>query len=170
MEQNSYWAGQQRKIIDQMAREGLINNRKDLSFTLTDKTFVINGLVQSGDVFERYRREYVPADADDNWSWNYPGVPGYYSAEANRYRNSDAYYRSSSEERQRLEAERDKKLVADLMQDGLITDPNNVTFTLTDKKVTINGKKQSDKMYKKYKEKYMPGNTGTNWSWNYSHH
>src|SRR6185503_2122730 len=73
MEQNAYWAGQQRKIIDQMQREGLINNRKDLSFTLTDKTFVINGVVQSGDVFERYRHEYVPADAGDNWTWNYPG-------------------------------------------------------------------------------------------------
>ena len=170
MEQNAYWAGQQRKIIDQMQREGLINNRKDLSFTLTDKTFVINGLVQSGDVFERYRHEYVPANAGDNWSWNYPGVPGYYSAEANRYRNSDAYYQSRSEKRQRVEAERDKKLVADLMQDGLITDPNNVTFTLTDKKLSINGKKQSDEVYKKYKDKYMPDNTGINWSWNYSHH
>ncbi len=52
--QKKYWAAQQRKIIDEMAREGLINDRKDLSFTLTDKTFVINGLVQSNEVFQRY--------------------------------------------------------------------------------------------------------------------
>ena len=170
MEQNAYWAGQQRKIIDEMQREGLINNRTDLSFTLTDKTFVINGLVQSNEVFQRYRQEYVPADAGDNWDWNYPSTPGNYSAYGNRYRNSGAYYQAQGGERRRLQAETNKKLVADLLQDGLITDPNNVTFTLTDKKLTINGKKQSDEVYKKYKDKYMPDNTGTNWNWTYSHH
>jgi bla regulator protein BlaR1 len=170
MEQNAYWAGQQRKIIDQMQREGLINNRKDLSFTLTGKTFVINGMVQSGDVFERYRHEYVPADAGDDWAWNYPGPPGYYAAYANGYRNSEAYYRQNGAERQRVEAERDKKLVADLLQDGLITDPNNVTFTLSNKKLEINGKKQSAELYQKYKEKYVPNDSGGDWSWTYSNH
>ncbi|HZY36998.1 MAG TPA: M56 family metallopeptidase [Mucilaginibacter sp.] len=170
MEQNAYWAGQQRKIIDQMQREGLINNRKDLSFTLTDKTFVINGMVQTGDVFERYRHEYIPADAGDNWTWNYPGPPGYYPAYANGYRNSGEYYRRTAAERQRLEAERDKVLVADLLQDGLITDPNNVTFTLSNKKLEINGKKQSAELYQKYKEKYVPNDSGGDWSWTYQHH
>lgn len=167
MEQNAYWAGQQRKIIDQMQREGLINNRADLSFTLTDKTFVINGLVQNGEVFQRYRQEYVPANAGDNWDWNYPSTPGNYSANAKRYRNREAYNRQNGEERQRVQ---DKKLVADLLQDGLITDPNNVTFTLGDKGLKINGKRQSDELYKKYKEKYQPDNTGTGWNWTYSHH
>jgi hypothetical protein len=73
-------------------------------------------------------------------------------------------------ERRRLEAERDKKLVADLLQDGLITDPNNVTFTLDDKQVTINGKKQSDEIFQKYKDKYLPLNAGSGWNWTYSHH
>ncbi len=170
MEQQAYWADQQRKIIDQMQREGLITDRNDISFTLTTKTFVVNGLVESGEVFERYRREYVPDDAGDNWNWNYHNIPGDYSADANGYRNSSAYYRQSSEERQRVEAERDKKLVADLLQDGLITDPNNVTFTLSNKKLEINGKKQSDDIYQKYKEKYLPNDSGGDWSWTYSHH
>jgi len=169
MEQNSYWAAQQRKIIDEMAREGLINDRKDLSFTLTDKKFVVNGEVQSGEVFQRYRQEYVPADAKDNWTWSYNG-PGSYPTDAYRGRDWDAYSRQMAADRQRVEAERDKKLVADLLQDGLITDPKNVSFTLTDKKLTINGKKQSGEVYKKYKDKYMPDNSGTGWSWNYSHH
>ncbi len=170
MEQNAYWAGQQRKIIDEMQREGLISNRKDLSFTLTDKTFVVNGLVQNGEIFKRYRHEYVPADAADNWTWNYPGPPGYYQAYANGYRNYGAYYQAQGAERRRQQEEIDKKLVADLLQDGLITDPNNVTFSLTDKRITINGKTQSDEVYKKYKEKYRPNSTGTNWTWSYSHH
>jgi len=161
--------GQQRKIIDEMAREGLINYRDDVSFTLTTKTLVINGIVQSGEIFQRYRQDYVPADADDSWTWNYNG-PGSYPANAYRSRDWDAYSRQTAAERQRVEAERDKKLVADLLQDGLITDPNNVTFTLSDKKIEINGKKQSEELYNKYKDKYMHNNTGGTWGWNYQHH
>jgi len=167
--QQRSWLARERKIIDQMQREGLIDNPKELSFTLTDKTFVINGLVQNGGVFERYRHEYVPADAGNNWTWNYTG-PG--SPPTNVYpsRDWDAYSRQSAAERQRVEAERDKKLVADLMQDGLITDPNNVTFTISNKKLEINGKKQSAELYQKYKGKYVPNDSGGDWSWTYSHH
>jgi bla regulator protein BlaR1 len=170
IEEQAYWVGQQRKIIDQMQQEGLINDRNNVSFVLTDKNFMINGMVQSDEVFQRYHQEYVPANASDNWTWNYNSAPRNYSAYANGYRNSGSYYQARGKERQRLQAETDKKLVADLLQDGLITDPNNVSFTLTDKKLTINGKKQSDEVYKKYKDKYVPNNTGSNWSWNYGHH
>jgi len=168
--QQKFWAGQQRKIVDQMQREGLIENRKDLSFTLTDKTFVINGIVQNGEVFERYRHQYVPANAGDNWDWTYNNYPGNPPKDSWRSQDWDAYSRRSAEERQRLDNERDKKLVADLVQDGLITDPKNVTFSLSYDKLMINGKKQSDDVYKKYKDKYMPDNTGTGWNWTYSHH
>jgi len=168
--QQKFWAGQQRKIVDQMQREGLIENRKDLSFTLTDKTFVINGIVQNGEIFERYRQQYVPANAGDNWTWTYNNYPGNPPADTWRSQDWDAYSRRSAEERQRLDNERDKKLVADLVQDGLITDPKNVTFSLSYDKLMINGKKQSDDIYKKYKDRYMPNNTGTGWNWTYSHH
>jgi len=40
----------------------------------------------------------------------------------------------------------------------------------TDKKLTINGKKQSADIYQKYKDKYLPDNNGTNWSWTYQNH
>jgi len=170
MERQAYWAGRQRKMIDQMQREGLITDRNDISFTLTTKTFVVNGLVENGEVFERYRREYVPADAGDNWNWNYNSTPGDYRAYANSYRNSGARYQISAADRQRVEAERDKELVADLLQDGLIADPNNVTFTLSNKKLEINGKKQSVELYQKYKEKYVPNDSAGDWSWTYSHH
>jgi bla regulator protein BlaR1 len=169
-EQQRYWTGQQRRIIDEMAREGLVNDRNNVSFTLTDKTFVINGLVQPNEIFQRYRQEYVPVHAGENWNWNYNNNPGNYPTDAYGSRDGQAYNRQMEAERQRREAETDKKLVADLLQDGLITDPNNVTFTLNDKAVTINGKKQSDEVYKKYKEKYMPHSAGSGWSWTYSHY
>jgi len=98
------------------------------------------------------------------------GTQGYYSANANGYGNRQAYNQANAGEQNRLTAERDKKLVADLLRDGLITDPNNVTFSISDKKLTINGKTQSDDIYKKYKDKYVPGNTGSGWNWTYSHH
>ena len=171
MEQQAYWAEQQRKMIDQMQREGLITDRDNISFTLTTKTFVINGLVQNGEVFERYRREYVPADAGDNWNWNYHNIPGDYSPYGNNsYRNSGSSYRLRGEEERQKRTEIDKKLVADLMQDGLITDPNNVSFSMTDKKFIVNGKTQSADIYQKYKDKYRPDSSGTDWSWSYSHH
>jgi len=74
------------------------------------------------------------------------------------------------EEERQKRTEIDKKLVADLMQDGLITDPNNVSFSMTDKKFIVNGKTQSADIYQKYKDKYRPDSSGTDWSWSYSHH
>ena len=155
--QKRYWDDQQRKIIDEIKREGLVNNETVFSFSLSDKRFVINGVVQSDEVFKKYYREYVSANAGHNWDWSYH----------NRW---DAHSDSLRDERNRVEAERDKKLVADLLQDALINDPKNVTFTLSDKKLEINGKKQSEELYNKYKDKYLPNNTGSNWSWTYSHH
>lgn len=155
--QKKYWDARQWKLMDEVKRDGLAGNHIVYSFSLSDKQFVINGAVQSDEVFKKYYREYAPANPGPHWEWGYQ----------NRW---DANSDSLRNERDRVEAERDKKLVADLLQDGLITDPNNVTFTLTDKKLTINGKKQSENIYSKYKDKYMPDNTGSNWNWTYSHH
>jgi beta-lactamase regulating signal transducer with metallopeptidase domain len=169
-EQKRYWAGQQRKIVDEMMREGLVNDRNNVSFTLTDKTFVINGVVQSDEVFQRYHQEYAPAHTGDNWNWNYVNTPEVFSTNGWRSEDWDAYSRQQSEERRRSQDETDKKLVADLLQDGLITDADDVTFTLNYKEVTINGEKQSDAIHKKYQDKYMPATAGNGWNWTYSHH
>jgi bla regulator protein BlaR1 len=155
--QKKYWDGQQWKLIDEIKRDGLANNETVFSFSLSDKRFVINGAVQSDEVFKKYYREYAPANPGPNWDWSY-------------YNRWDAYSDSLRNARNKAQAEIDKKLVADLLQDRLITDPNNVTFTLNDKAVTINGKKQSEEVHKKYKEKYMPANYGSGWNWTYSHH
>ncbi len=156
--QKKYWDGQQWKLMDEVKRDRLIaDDATVFSFSLSDKQFVINGAVQSDEVFKKYYREYAPANPGNNWDWSYH----------NRW---DAHSDSLRVERNKIEAERDKKLVADLLQDGLITDPKNVTFTLSDKGLKINGKKQSDELYKKYKDEYLPNNTGSNWSWTYSHH
>ncbi len=136
----------------------------------TNKWDQMTGLKNSSD-FSGSATGVFQGKENTNSSYNNKGYNNKaYSASANNYNRWDAYSDSLRNERNRVEAERDKKLVADLLHDGLITDPNNVTFTLNDKTVTINGKKQSDEVCKKYKEKYMPANYGSGWNWTYSHH
>lgn len=55
--------------------------------------------------------------------------------------------------------ENTQALIGLLQQDGLITDPENFTFELSNKKLEINGKKQSDALHQKYLE-WQEGRTG----------
>ncbi len=86
------------------------------------------------------------------------------------YAHAEGGYKKANDARQKHWEEQEKKLVADLLHDGLITDPKNVSFSLSKEKLMINGKKQSDDIYKKYKEKYAADMNGTTWNWTYSHH
>jgi hypothetical protein len=47
-----------------------------------------------------------------------------------------------------------KKIESELLRDGLIEDPNNFSFELTDKKLKVNGKRQAKHLFEKYKELY----------------
>jgi bla regulator protein BlaR1 len=165
------------EIGAELVRDNLVNDKNLFSYKLSRDEFLIDGVRQSDEFHRRIVDKYFKPD--DQFDINYIGRdPGSYadetrknySSETNRYHNSDAYYQSLAEEQKRAEDKIDKKLVADLLQDGLITDPKNVSFTLNDKSMIVNGQKQSDEMYKKYKEKYRAGNTSSGWSWNYSNH
>jgi bla regulator protein BlaR1 len=164
-------------IAYELIRDNLVSDKNHFTYKLSKDELLIDGVKQSDELHRRIVDEHFKPD--DNFNLNYifrdPGSNGAqksYRAEEDSYssRYLEVHNRQMEAERQRLEAERDKKLVADLLQDGLITDPNNVTFTLTDKEVIINGKKQSDAVQKKYKEKYMSATAGSGWSWTYSHH
>ncbi len=153
-----------------------MKDKNHFTYKLSKDELLIDGVKQSDELHRRIVDEHFKPD--DNFNLNYtlrdPGSNGpqkSYRAGQDSYgsRDWDAYSRQTAAERQQLEAERDKKLVADLLQDGLITDPKNVVFTLTDKEVIINGKKQSNEIFQKYKEKYEP-NASSGSSWNYSHH
>lgn len=52
-----------------------------------------------------------------------------------------------------------QELASVLVEDGLIDDPDNFTFELREKKLEVNGKKQSDATHEKYLEWYY-GSTG----------
>jgi bla regulator protein BlaR1 len=163
-------------IAYELLRDNLVSDKNHFTYKLNKDELLIDGVKQSDELHRRIVDEHFkPAD---NFNLNYtlqdPGSNGpqkSYRAGQDSYssRDWDAYSRQTAAERQRVEAERDKKLVADLLQDGLINDPKNVVFTLTDKEVIINGKKQSEEIFQKYKEKYTP-NASSGSSWNYSHH
>jgi len=163
-------------IAYELIRDNLVTDKNHFTYKLSKDELLIDGVKRSDELHRRIVDEHFKPD--DNFNLNYvfrdPGSNGVqksYRAGQDSYssRDWDEYSRQTAAENQRLEAERDKKLVADLLQDSLITDPKNVVFTLTDKEVIINGKKQSDEIFQKYKKKYTP-NASSGSSWNYSHH
>lgn len=94
-----------------------------------------------------------------------------YSADSYQYGSASADYQLLNKERQKYWAEQQKKMIADLLKDGLITDPKNMSFSLSDKKLIVNGKEQSEDIYQRYTQKYNPNkDKGGHWNWNYSNH
>jgi bla regulator protein blaR1 len=185
------------KIAYELLKENLVKDKTYFTYKLSRDEFSIDGIKQPDELRRRIVDEFFKPDDDFNIGYIFkdPDIygrsesrynksstdyqrqseerqnnPGSYPTDAYRSRDWEAYNRQMAAERQRLETERDKKLVVDLLQDGLVTDPKNVTFTLDDKQVTVNGKKQSDEVFQKYMEKYMPHNAGSGWNWTYSHH
>ena len=167
---------QSNEIAYELIRDNLVTDKNHFTYKLNRDELLIDGVKQPEELHRRIVDEHFKPD--DRFNLNYisrdPGpydYPKTYRAGQDAYnsRDWDIHSRQTAAERQRMEVERDKKLVADLLQDGLITDPKNVVFTLTDKDLTINGKKQSDEIFQKYKENYTP-NAGSGSSWTYSHH
>jgi bla regulator protein BlaR1 len=173
------------EIAYELLKENLVNDKTYFTYKLSRDEFSIDGIKQPDELRRRIVDEFFKPDDDFNIGYTFKD-PGIYGGSYSRYNKSstarsyptdvyrsrdwEAYNWQMAAERRRLEAERDKKLVADLLQDGLLPDPQNVTFTLNDRQVTINGKKQSDEVFQKYKEKYLPRNAGSGWNWTYSHH
>jgi len=60
-------------------------------------------------------------------------------------------------------------LLEDLKKDKIISDDGNVKMSLTSKELIVNGKRQSDEIFQKYKKKYIPADASDSWTWTYSH-
>ena len=151
------------EIAAELIRDNLVSDKNHFTYNFSRDGLVIDGVRQSDELFHRILSKYFKPD--DNFNLSYVcRDPG------SNYRNPESFYRSLGVERRRTQDSIDKQLVADLLQDGLITDTKNVVFTLNYKEVIVNGKRQSDEIFQKYKEKYMPANAGSDWNWTYSHH
>jgi len=62
-----------------------------------------------------------------------------------------------------------KKILADLDKDRLISNHNHISFLLNNNEFILNGKKQSDEVFQKYKKKYYPQKAGETWTWSHSY-
>jgi hypothetical protein len=58
-----------------------------------------------------------------------------------------------------------KQILADMLNDGLISSTANLAFKLSNKEFVINGKTQPDDIYQKYRGKYVPAGAGPGWAW-----
>ncbi|MES2276429.1 MAG: M56 family metallopeptidase [Bacteroidota bacterium] len=58
-----------------------------------------------------------------------------------------------------------KQILADMLNDGLISSTANLAFKLSNKEFVINGKTQADDIYQKYRAKYVPAGAGAGWAW-----
>jgi bla regulator protein BlaR1 len=85
------------------------------------------------------------------------------------YKNNDYSTRPDIQRAKARELAAQGAIIADLLKDRLITDGNHISYTLSDKEFILNGEKQSDEIFNKYKKKYMPENPGDNWTWSHTY-
>ena len=139
-------------ITADMLKDGLIQSTS-CYFTLNDSVFIVNGKKQPEAVFEKYKQKYAHPIG---------GVPFY----AERYGH---YYTRRDTARRAAELATLKAITADMLKDGLITQTHKLSFALSGTSFTINGQKQPQGIFEKYKRKYVPAVSGPNWTWSHTH-
>ncbi|MGZ3874095.1 MAG: M56 family metallopeptidase [Mucilaginibacter sp.] len=65
--------------------------------------------------------------------------------------------------------ERRDKVISEMISDGLITSKNNLSFKISTSEFIVNGKKQPDAIYQKYRAKYVKIVKNGEWSWLYNY-
>ncbi|HEY4327166.1 MAG TPA: M56 family metallopeptidase [Mucilaginibacter sp.] len=113
-------------------------------------------LILADSVNKAYHKTPVPTPPGATYPRPYPIHP--------------SYTPESMRERALKDSIANATITADLMKDGLITDPGNLVFKLTDEEFILNGKKQDDAIFQRYKRKYVPAGNSTNWTWTHSIH
>jgi hypothetical protein len=98
-----------------------------------------------------------------------PHANGYVQPYAHRYDSSRYYHNQDVERRKAAEKVAQQAIIADMLKDGLITQTRQLSFVLSGTSFTINGKKQPQDVFEKYKQKYVPANGGPGWTWSHSH-
>jgi len=65
--------------------------------------------------------------------------------------------------------ERRNKIIAEMITDGIIQSKDNLSFKISTSEFIVNGKKQSDDVYQKYRSKYVKIVGNGEWSWLYNY-
>ncbi|WP_353720547.1 hypothetical protein [Dyadobacter sp. 676] len=69
----------QEQIIEELSSAGLVKDKNDLSFKLTDDELIVNGEKQPADLHQKLKAKYLKSDAGKGFEmyYNYNGRWGY---------------------------------------------------------------------------------------------
>ncbi|TWJ00629.1 beta-lactamase regulating signal transducer with metallopeptidase domain [Mucilaginibacter frigoritolerans] len=177
-------ADQTNSIISDMINDGIVISRDNLSFKIGTDEFVVNYKKQPEDIYKKYRTKYVPDQQSGDWTWYYQfdqdkyaainkssrlyeHVANQYSETANAYNARAADYYSRTEDDAKTDADRTNSMISDLMKDGIITSPKDLSFKIGNNGFIVNYKKQAEEIYQKYRAKYVADKQNGNWGWYY---
>lgn len=94
---------------------------------------------------------------------------GYSHSYSSSYSLDKSYTREGQQELIDRANKTTKRILADMLNDGLIENDKNVSFKLSNKGFFINDEKQSEAVFQRYEKKYNPEiNTNGEWSWTYN--
>ena len=94
-----------------------------------------------------------------------PARPAYYPQDV--YNPSSPAYKAYATIK---DDHRRDNIISEMKKDGIITTTDNLSFKISTGEFIVNGKKQPDDVYKKYRAKYVKATGGHNeWSWMYNY-
>jgi hypothetical protein len=67
------------------------------------------------------------------------------------------------------DAERRKQAIDDMLKEGIISTRDNLSFKLSTEEFIVNGKKQPDDIFLKYRARYVKMTGHNEWSWYYNY-
>lgn len=159
-------------IAADLLDDGIITDKYNLSFKLSGKTFIVNGIKQEEDVFKRYAARYVPEEhMGSGWTWSHvvtdknAGKGNTKVVHAKPPYSRDMYRLLEKKQQILVDA-----ITNDMMHDGIITQARSMDFTISARSLIVNGKKLDDATCRRYMAKYSPAGHSADWSWGHSNH
>jgi beta-lactamase regulating signal transducer with metallopeptidase domain len=150
-----------RSIISDMMQDGIITSANDLSFKIGRDEFVVNYQKQPEDIYQKYRAKYVGDQPDGDRIW-------YYGFDKDKYKPAGNNYKASAVAK--TDSDRVKNIISDLMNDGIITSLDGLSFKIGTDEFVVNYQKQPDAVYQKYRVKYVATqySGSEDWIWYYN--
>lgn len=172
----------EKAMINELISDGIIQSANNLSFKISTRDFIVNGKRQPGDVYQKYLSQFInelaTPDGIRAWLYNFddnakvedaiePEESVAVKAAIAPVAKKTSGYDKSSYVKLKDDERRDK-MISELMIDGIINSKNNLSFKISTSEFIVNGKKQSDDIYQKYKTRFVKNTAGV-WSWTYNY-
>jgi len=153
-------AEKSRSIIGDMMQDGIITSANALSFKIGADEFVVNYKKQPENIYQKYRAKYVGSQPDGDRIW-------YYSFDKDKYKPVTNNYKASAAAK--TDSARVRSIIGDMINDGIITSPNGLSFKIGTDEFVVNYKKQPENIYQKYRAKYVDDQPHghDDWIWYY---